>query len=163
MPLHWHDGPASLGAGMNAALRACTSPAIFLVQDDYELLYSLDLSQGAELLDLFHDIDMIRYSYYIHPDNGTRFNGELEGGFRQVDIGGPWPYGDDPHLRTPRMTDRHGWYTEGIGHGAEGDMLYRLQANGSYIMAADKCYFGHFGGVSAVPAAKDNRERAEKR
>jgi hypothetical protein len=35
MPLHWHDGPASLGAGMNAALRACTSPTIFLVQDDY--------------------------------------------------------------------------------------------------------------------------------
>jgi hypothetical protein len=106
---------------------------------------------------------MIRYSYYLHPQNGTRFNGEVEGGFRQVDTGGPWPYGDDPHLRTPRMVERHGFYLEHVGHGAESSMVHRLISDGAYIFAADKCYFGHFGAVSAVPESKEDRKREQKR
>jgi hypothetical protein len=164
MPLFFRDGPASLGAGMNAALRLCTSPTIFLVQDDYELLYPLDISPGADLLEKHHDIDIIRYSYYTHPQNGTRFLGALEeDGFRTVDIYGPWPYGDDPHMRTPRTVERHGFYREGIGHGSEGDMVHRLVAGRAKIVAYDRCYFGNFGEVSAVPNAQEYRERAQKR
>jgi hypothetical protein len=162
MPLHWHEGPASLGAGMNASLQACTSSLIFLVQDDYELLEPLDLSAGADLLSELPHVDMIRYSYYTHPTHGTQFDGMI-GEFRRVKTDGPWPYGDDPHLRSTRMTDRHGWYTEGIGHAAEGDMVHRLVRGRAIIAAPDRCYFGHFGQVASVPADQEKRERAIKR
>jgi len=163
IPLFWHDGPASLGAGMNAALQACTAPTIFLVQDDYELLYPLDLSPGAEMLSWRPDVDLIRYTVFTPPTGGTEFTQTQLNGFREVNISGPWPYGDEPHLRTPRMVERHGWYNEAIGHGAESDMVHRLVRNRAVIYAADKCYFGHRGQVSAVPLTKETRERAVSR
>ncbi len=153
-PLRWHEGPASLGAGMNAALCVCTAPVVFLVQDDFTLLKPLDLSDGAEAMEAHPEVDMIRYSYYLHPTNGTCFTGERLAGFRRVDLAGHWPYGDDPQLRTPRAVERHGWYTEGIGHAAEGDMLKRLVRGRATILAADECYFGHGGGVSSVPRGR---------
>lgn len=157
--LHWHEGPASLGAGMNAALRACSSDLIFLVQDDYELLRPLDLSPGADVLMGNERIDLIRYSY-PPKEYGIRFYSCEWPGFQAVYTTASWPYGDDPHLRHRRMMDRHGWYTEGIGHASEGDMVTRLARNRAGILASERCYFGHFGSVSAVPANQDNRERA---
>lgn len=157
---------ASLGAGMNAALRLATAPTLFLVQDDYELLEPLDLSPGAELLVARPAIDLIRYSYFTHPEHGTKFLGALPGapGFRQVDIHGTWPYGDDPHLRRPDFMDRHGWYVEGGNHGvSEGDMLHRLVRNRAAIAAPDRCYFGHFGEIAAVPLDQEHRPRAVSR
>lgn len=159
MPLYWHDGPASLGAGMNAALRACTSDLVLLVQDDYILTEPLDLSPGADALLADPLIDMIRYRYYIGPPYSTQFEGE-RCGFRCVKMDGPWPYGDDPHLRHVRMMQRHGWYVEGVGHASEGEMLHRLKHQDAHILAADRLYFEHIGSVSAVPASQELRPRA---
>jgi hypothetical protein len=171
IPLHWRTGPASLGAGMNSALRvgidsghkANQSPMIFLVQDDYELLYPLDLSSGAEMLEANRDVDMIRYSFPTLPEFATQFTGDRIGDFQEVDIDGRWPYGDDPHLRTTRMTDRNGWYAHGIGHAAEGDMIARLASLRATIYAADKCYFRHFGDIASVPLNQEQRERTVSR
>lgn len=160
IPLTWHDGPASLGAGMNAALRVTTANLIFLVQDDYELVAPLDLSPGATLLTEHHDVDLVRYSFPVNL--GCRFDGEING-WRKFDLAAPWPYGDEPALRRRDFMDRHGWYTEGIGQAAEGDMLFRLMANKAVIVAADKPYFGNFGAVSAVPLDCETRNREVSR
>jgi hypothetical protein len=162
IPLFWHKGPASLGAGMNNAIKACQSDVLFLVQDDYVLQHPLDLSPGVDVLRRNDAVDMIRYRYYVNPPHSTQFLGEVDG-FRQVNILGHWPYGDDPHLRHRRMVERHGWYTEGIGHNSEGDMLHRLVRNRACILAADKLYFEHFGQVSAVPEHQERRPRAVRR
>lgn len=159
MPLHWHDGPASLGAGMNNALRCCESDLVLLVQDDYMLLEPLDLSPGADAILADPAIDMIRYRYYVSPPHSTQFDGE-RGGFRCVKMDGPWPYGDDPHLRHSRMNQRHGLYVEGIGHASEGEMLHRLKRQNACILAADRLYFEHIGSVSAVPVSQELRPRA---
>lgn len=146
--LFWREGPAGLASNMNAALRCCEAELIFLVQDDFCLDDPLDLSPGAEFLLANRDVDLLRYSWpgmdrvrlVDHPD-----------GWRRFDTQGPWPYGDDPHLRRRDFMDRWGWYLEGTQHGAsEGDMVLRLTAGGANIAAADKIYFGHGGAVSAV-------------
>ena len=167
--LHWRNPPASLGGAMNSAYALGDAPVTFLVQDDWELLYPLDLSPGVELLQARPEIDLLRYSYYLHPVNGTQFDGGLEStspqfrfGFRRVRIDGPWPYGDDPQMR--RRDWLHGPYLEGPPHGmSEGDMVHRLVRNRAVIFAADRCYFGTFGEVSAVPVSQEVRPRAVSR
>ena len=156
IPLTWHEGPASLGAGMNAALKAAEAELIFLAQDDYELVHPLDLSPGATLLEHYRNVDLVRYCW---PANlGCRFNALIDG-WRKFDLESPWPYGDEPHLRRRDFMRRHGWYTEGIGHVAEGDMLWRLIGHRATIVAADKIYYGNFGAVSAVPLDREDRQR----
>lgn len=166
--LHWRPGAPSLGANMNAAGRLATAPVHFLVQDDYELLYPLDLSPGADVLASDRGVDLIRYSYFLHPEHGTRFTGGAGGAGRhdwqRVDVRGPWPYGDDPQMRPAGFHHRWGWYLEGGQHGvSEGDMLHRLVKGRANIWAADRCYFGHFGEVAAVPESAEHRERAVSR
>ncbi len=161
--LRWRDEPASLGGAMNAAARLATAPIYFLVQDDWELLAPLDLSPGAELMLAHPELDILRYSYFEHPEHGTRFAGELDG-WRVVDIDGCWPYGDDPQLRRLDFHRRWGWYLEGGRHGAsESQMLLTLVAGRARIAAADRNYFGHFGEVAAVPIWREYRERAVSR
>ena len=160
IPLSWHIGPASLGAGMNAALKCSTADIIVLAQDDYELLHPLDLSLAANLLEEHREVDLVRFSW---PANlGCQFNGEIAG-WKKFDVLRPWPYGDEPHARRKDFMDKHGWYTEGIGHAAEGDMLWRLVKANATILASDKIYFGNFGEVSAVPIAKETRKRTVSR
>ena len=148
---------------MNAAIRQATAPVYLLDQDDFQLLEPLDLSPGAELLIARPDVDIIRYSYYCHPLHGTKFNGKIDG-WRQVNLSGTWPYGDDPQMRRLDFTERHGWYLEGGRHGmSEGEMLHRLIKNNAVIVADDRSYFGHIGEVAAVPESVECRERAVRR
>ncbi len=160
--LTWHEGPASLGAGMNAAVASTAAPLVFLVQDDFELREPLDLAPGATLLLSRPEVDLVRYSYPQHL--GCKFveGGEIDG-FRRFDLHGPWPYGDEPHLRRRDFTKKFGTYKEDIGHQAEGDMLWRLVRMGAVIVAADHPYFGHVGAISAVPLAKDRRQHQVSR
>jgi hypothetical protein len=161
--LAWRPPPASLGGNMNAACKLAESEVFLLVQDDFQLLDPLDLSSGAEFMARHPTVDLLRYSYYQHPQHGTQFAGELEG-WRLVDVDGYWPYGDDPQMRRPLFQHRWGLYLEDCQHGAsEGDMLHRLVAGRATIAAADRSYFGHFGEVSAVPIAQEHRPRGVSR
>jgi hypothetical protein len=160
MPLRWAQGPASLGHGMNAALRCATSNLIVLQQDDYELKEPLDLSPAAHLLLAHPEVDLVRYEYPMNL--GCGFCGEIAG-FRQFDLTKNWVYGDEPAMRRRDFMQKHGWYREDIGHCAEGDMLHRLVHNRAVIVAADKRYFGNFGAISAVPLCKETRQREVSR
>jgi len=146
--LHWREGKAGLGENMNAALRLCTAPLIFLVQDDFYLNEKLDLSPGADFMLEHVEVDLLRYSW---PGDDRVTLVECLDGFRRFDVQGDWPYGDDPHMRRPDFMSRWGWYLERTVHGAsEGDMLHRLRRGRANIAAADKLYFGHGGAVTAV-------------
>jgi hypothetical protein len=135
---------------MNAALRLCDAPLILLIQDDWRLLEPLDLEAGADLLLAEPSIDLIRYSWPDRDDMRPTFT-DYGNGFRRIDMQGRWAYGDDPHLRRRDFMERRGWYLEGGGHGsASGDMMARLVAGNATIVAADRCYFRHFGDVSSV-------------
>lgn len=153
--LKWREGKAGLGENMNAALRLCTAPLIFLVQDDFYLNGPLDLSLGADYLTEHVEVDLLRYSW---PGDDRVTLVDVPDGTRRFDLDGGWPYGDDPHLRRPDFMERWGWYLENVPHGvSEGDMVHRLIAGGANIAAADRIYFGHGGAVTAV--IDDPRER----
>lgn len=153
--LHWREGKAGLGENMNAALRLCTAPCIFLVQDDFYLNTPLDLSPGAEFMVEHVEVDLLRYSW--PGDERVTLIGCVDG-WQRFKLDGGWPYGDDPHMRRPDFMERWGWYLENTTHGvSEGDMLHRLIRGNANIAAADKIYFGHGGAVTAV--IDDPRER----
>lgn len=160
--LVWRDGgePANLGANMNAAIALCTAPCILLQQDDWRLKKPLDLSDGADFLLSHRRVDLLRYSWPEDPSMLPTFIQQR--GWRQIDVRGKWPYGDDPHLRRQDFQWRHGWYFEGGRHGsASGTLMKWLVKRGAVIAAADQTYFKHCGSVSSV--LNDKRKRRVQR
>ncbi|HUU46035.1 MAG TPA: hypothetical protein VM118_09895 [Acidobacteriota bacterium] len=146
----YRDAPANLGANHNAAMRMGTGEFIHLQQDDWRLEAPLDLSPGADLLDGYRDIDIVRYSWPGGPSSPTFLFGGPEG-WRLIDLAGKWPYGDDPHLRRRDFMDRWGWYYDGGLHGTASQQLMKtLVVGGARIVAADRSYYNHFGHVSSV-------------
>jgi len=154
--LNFRPGPPGLGENMNAALRLCSGDFTLLVQDDRPLLKPLDLADGIAYTQANQAVDLIRYSWpygrsrlVLHPD-----------GWRRIDVAGPWPYGDDPHLRRQNFTEKWGEYRENERHGtSEGDMIRRLVRGSALIVAADDIYFGH--NASGCPSVVDD-ERYER-
>jgi len=160
--LVWRDAPANLGANSNHVLAMCSAPTILYQQADWLLRYPLDLSPGSDFMVENPDVDLLRYSWpedpKMLPTIEDRGGGWANGGWRQIDINGMWPYGDDPHLRRRDFFWKHGWYFEGGRHGtASGTMMRWLVKHRAVIAAADKCYYSHFGAVSAV--LNDHRKR----
>lgn len=149
---NWKGGPGrppNLGANMNAAMRMGDGDYIFLVQDDWLLLDDVDLSDGADKIGDFSE-SFVRYSW---PDqDGMRpIFLSHEGDFDQIDMSGPWPYGDDPHLRHRKSLETLGYYLEGGGHAsASGDFMRRLIEQDAAIFATRRSHFRHIGDVSAV-------------
>ena len=173
--LTWRDEPANLGANMNAAMMMCTGSTILLQQDDWLLRRPLDLSDGADFLlapghlsvvdspigdSPFLRPDLLRYSWPEDPAMLPTFieQPRWPHGYRQIDTGGLWPYGDDPHLRRQDFFDRYGWYFEGGRHGTASGSLMRYLVKRQATIAADACVsFKHCGAVSAV--IHDHRKR----
>lgn len=149
--LSWRHAKPNLGANMNAALRLCSADLIYLHQDDWRLLYPLDLSPGASFLSAHSEVDLLRYSW---PDNDRMRPTFIDrpDGFRQVDVHGKWPYGDDPHLRRRDFMDKWGWYLEGGPHAsASAQFMTLLKQQEANIRVADRCYYQHFGQISSYP------------
>lgn len=159
--LDWRQGPANLGANMNAAMKMGTGDFIYLQQDDWLLREPFDLSPGADLLEKYYQLDIVRYSWPDDDAMRPTFNGTLDG-WRTIDPKGKWPYGDDPHLRRRDFMERWCWYKEGGGHGsASGSVMKAMAAGGAISVVADKVYYEHHGRVSAVLG--DHRTGAVRR
>jgi hypothetical protein len=142
--------PANLGANMNAAMGMGSGEFVYLQQDDWELRYDVDLSPGAALLARLPELDIVRYSWPLAPGMHPTLDGDVEG-WRLIDVNGPWPYGDDPHLRRRDFMNRWGWYFEGGKHGtASGGLMKRLVNGRGRIVVAGKNYYQHIGYASAV-------------
>lgn len=151
VPLFWRTGSASLGGMMNIATELGSNHCDYtmIIQDDWYITEPCDLSYGIEMMDLYPEIDIIRYSWPEHL--GVTIMPQTFCGQRRLDPKGLWPYGDDPHIRRRAFIERFGKYKEGPPHGmSEGDMVYRFGEKNAFILLADKCYFGHCGPVSAA-------------
>lgn len=91
----WRAKPASLGGNMNDALMLGHGDFILLTQDDWPWVESVDLSDDADWLERAGDYALIRYATFY-----TEFDGVLPGSeLLNVNMTGPYPYGDQPHLR----------------------------------------------------------------
>lgn len=146
----WRDGPANLGANMNAAMRMGFGEFVYLQQDDWRLRYLLDLSPGANLLAKHKALDIVRYCWPNCDRMRPTYTGDLEG-WRLIDPRGKWPYGDDPHLRRRDFMDKWGWYYEGGGHGsASGTLMAEMARGRAASVVADQVYYTHIGYASAV-------------
>lgn len=175
--LFWHEDKPNLGANTNFIMQKCLDDGaefIYMQQDDWELRYPLDLITGIRLLDAENvNAHMIRYSWpdvdRMRPkfvdDERYLFHQEYPG-IKRIDPRSHWFYGDDPHLRRADFFNKFGWYLEGGAHAsASMDMMNRLRKQGAKIYAADRCYYKHFGQISAYPndsrAGRDRRKFKE--
>lgn len=159
--LHWRDAPPNLGANMNAAIRLCKAPVIFVQQDDWCLDYPLDLSPGAEFLLANRDVDLLRYCW---PDNDRMRPTFIDqpDGYRRIDMQGQWPYGDEPHMQRQDFVKKWGKFLEGGKHASASYALtQKLRAGNANIRVADKNYYHHFGQISSYP--RDVEKRAGRR
>jgi hypothetical protein len=148
--LKWRIGPANLGANMNATMAMGSGELVYLQQDDWVLQERLDLSAGGRLLLDNPDVDIVRYNWPTAPGMEPTFCGDIKG-WRLIDVQGPWPYGDDPHLRRRNFMDMWGWYYDKGKHGTASSALMRkLVLGNAKIVVADKPYYKHIGYVSAV-------------
>jgi len=161
IPLTWLSGPASLGHGMNGAMRTAQSAIFGLHQDDYELKHPLDLSLGIRMMERHAEVDLIRYGY--PPPEFKWRHLDYKDGWKRFDLTAHWPYGDEPRLQRKTFPTKFGWYTENNGHASEGTMLWTLVRRNAVILAADKRYYDHYGTVSAVPANKEMMGRISQR
>lgn len=140
--LRWRAGGADLGANMNAALRMGSAPWQLLVQDDFQLMNPLDISEGVRFLTEHPDFAAVRYHWGLYS---TQFTGEL-GGFKVVNIDGPWPFSDAGQLRRRSFSTTYGEYLEGVVHGgSESAMCGVLKAARVKIAASPKPAFKHIG------------------
>jgi hypothetical protein len=147
--LEWRGPNANLGANMNAAMRMGAGRFVYLQQDDWRLEKPLDLAKGAALLVKHDTLDIVRYSWPQAPHMAPSFRGTVDG-WPKIDVTGNWPYGDDPHLRRRDFMARWGWYFDKGPHGsASGTLMGNLVKGKADIVVADKCYYHHFGYVSA--------------
>ena len=156
--LQWHDDAPNLGANMNAAIRMCDAPIIFVQQDDWCLDYPLDLSPGAEFLMKHPEVDLLRYCW---PDNDRMRPTFIDqpDGYRRINMRGRWPYGDEPHMQRQDFVQKWGEFLEGGGHASASYALTKkLRAGNANIRVADKNYYHHFGQISSYPRSIEKRE-----
>lgn len=164
MNLLFRDGPANLGAGMNAAENICTAPWRIIWQDDMCLLDHLDLSPLVNFLEHQPEYLCIRTGW-AH----TTFDGEVSvlwrpmgsavayaDSYRNVNMRGPYPYADEPCLHRADFFDVTGGpFMEGLQHGqSEGHKVRQVAASPWKVATLPEPLAVHAG----VPSCIANRE-----
>jgi len=156
--LQWRDAAPNLGANMNAAIRMCSAPIIFVQQDDWCLDHPLDLSPGAEFMLEHPEVDLLRYCW---PDNDRMRPTFMDqpDGYRRIDMRGQWPYGDEPHMQRQDFVAKWGEFFEGGGHASASYALgKKLREGNANIRVAEKNYYHHFGQISSYPRSVEKRD-----
>jgi glycosyltransferase involved in cell wall biosynthesis len=154
IPLKWRYDTPNTGANMNHALKMCDGDFIIMCQDDMFLERDLDLAPICKFLDDNKDYALVRFD-----STYTTFKGELqtlpdETKLLDVNMGGRYPYQDEPHIRRGDFAKTFGFYREGGGHGtASASINHFFQKNhGKWKIArTDPRYFTHGGIKSSMP------------
>jgi len=149
--LHVYRQGPDLGGIMNYALDTGgrgKNDYVMLVQDDMRLDRPLYLDASCNLLIARPEIDLIRYGWAK-----TKFTGPVEGAINHqwVDMQGPQPYADEPHLR---RCDRRWYYSAGMGHGQqESHLAAQMVKANAKIVATSTRAFQHAG----IPSCLESR------
>ena len=163
---YWRNFPPSLGGNMNDALMLGHGDFKLLSQDDWVWNRYTNISYDCELLDAADHIALIRYATF-YTEFGQldheRFPGQAI--WKDVKMDGPYPYGDQPHLRRGDFATRKsatggkpvGFYDVG-GPGdyatPENNMQAHLVENGWKIAAYNPNVVDHCGSLSSCPTRR---------
>jgi hypothetical protein len=168
----WREGPANLGANMNAALTMRGDPPadyLLLLQDDWVLTQPVDLSPYCDFLDGFPRFSMVRFSWPEVPRHDERAHwikfasardqpyGDMTIArdnrtiIRFLDNSSTYLYGDQPHLRRASYLEEFGPFKEGGDAGEpEVELCGRLKQQGWQVATSEKVLFEHCGDVSSM-------------
>ena len=145
------------GVNVNTALRDVKSEYIFFTEDDYVLLKPLDLRPHVALMELRHNIGMVRYGIAGHgllaavretdvsewlpnyQENGGKdgYSGQGKLCFLEISLTqsvGPfgfYKYSNRPHLKHRRFHEHYGYHPEGVGLAATEDGMNHLIKDGA--------------------------------
>lgn len=161
---YWRGKLPSLAGNMNDALMLGHGDYILLTQDDWPWQKTVDISRDAMLLDVLPQYAFVRYATFY-----TEFAGWIAQGvpLGRVNMSGPYPYGDQPHLRRKDFATRKsatggapiGFYVDpGPESGdlnystPENEMQVHLVKNGWQIAAYRPNVVAHNGCLSTDPA-----------
>jgi hypothetical protein len=158
---YWRNMPPSLGGNMNDALMLGHGEYKLLSQDDWAWEKNIDLSDDADLIQKLPHIALLRYAtFYTEFTDEVidRTNFNLQ--YRSVKMDGPYPYGDQPHLRRADFATKKsatggepiGFYTNsefGDYAAPENNMADHLTKNGWKIAAYNPNVVGHVGSLSS--------------
>ncbi len=167
---HWRAKRPSLGGNQNDALLLGHGEYKLLSQDDWVWTEHVDLSWDCEFLQEGTGYSFVRYATFYTEFKPRDFSIPLAVGcpryLHRVNTSGPWPYGDQPHLRRSDFAKRLsetggkpiGFYTPGLQPDgsdnfgtAEIEMAVHLVENGWKIAAYNPNVVSHCGSLSCQP------------
>lgn len=163
---YWRNMPPSLGGNMNDALMLGYGDYKLLSQDDWAWERNIDLSIDADFLDVVFDYALIRYAtFYTEFDDLVTGTVPFGGVYENVKMDGPYPYGDQPHLRRGDFAtkksatggDPIGFFVKSEFNdyaAPENIMAAHLVKNGWKIAAYSPNVCGHVGSLSSSLARR---------
>lgn len=168
---HWRGKLPSLAGNMNDALMLGHGDYILLTQDDWPWQGRVDIAGDCDVLERNTEFSFIRYAtFYTELKDGVHFQVSNKFGVQflcPVNMSGPYPYGDQPHLRRKDFATRRsatggapiGFYVDpGPEAGEanystpENEMQVHLVKNGWQIAAYSPNVVAHNGCLSTDPA-----------
>lgn len=161
--LHWRNMPPSLGGNQNDSLRWGAGDYKLFSQDDWGWHTPVDISPDCDLLDFENRVALIRYAtFYTEFEHlwETNYFEEKSRILVNVKMDGPYPYGDQPHLRRANFATQKsptggapvgffdigppGCYTT-----PESNLSVHLRDNGWKIAAYNPKVVDHIGSLSS--------------
>lgn len=167
---HWRGKLPSLAGNMNDALMLGHGDYILLTQDDWPWQERVDISHDCDILEKSPWVGLIRYATFytefVEANHFARADFSVHE-LQIVNMHGPYPYGDQPHLRRKDFATRKsatggapiGFYVDpgpesGEANYAtpENEMQVHLVKNGWQIAAYSPNVVAHNGCLSTDPA-----------
>lgn len=138
----------NLAVSLNHAFRTFAERPILYVQDDYELVQPLDLTQDIAYLGANFFVGCIRY---CRCDSTAL--GEVDWCYEWLDSNYFPYYSHSPHLRRPRLHEYVGPFQEYQDHfQTEVEMSRRMAERPHRIVLRKQEYFRNLGQVSSLDA-----------
>jgi len=158
----WRAKPPSLGGNQNDALMIGHGEFKLTSQDDWAWNRPIDISPAADILERNCEFALIRFATFYTEFTGFDFENASGQRFEFVKMDGPFPYGDQPHLRRADFATRKsqtGGEPIGFYHHSEtgdyatpeNEMAHRLITNGWKIAAYHPNVVDHCGSMSSAP------------
>lgn len=157
---YWRNMPPSLGGNQNDALMLGRGDYKLSSQDDWVWLTPHDISADADVLETRPGAALVRYACYGTVFRGVFLRGEKF--YHVIDNTGPYPYGDQPHIRRADFATRKSatggnpvgfYFNSETGDYAtpENNFSEHLSRNGWEILAHVPNIVEHCGTLSSCP------------
>lgn len=158
--LHWRNMPPSLGGNQNDCLQWGDGDYKLFSQDDWGWHTNIDVSDDADWIGHWTQYAMIRYATF-YTEFTPQFWTDNINPIYEIKMDGPYPYGDQPHLRRADFATRKsatggapiGFYDigpPGCYTTPESNLSAHLRDNGWKIAAYNPKVVDHIGTLSSA-------------